>query len=180
MADTHPSITLEYILLGLLKDSPDHGYALYEKVQGAPELSLIWQVKRSKLYYLLDKLAGEGLLSSSMRAQEGYPDRKIYQLTREGVQAFEKWLTSPVLSSRYVRIAFLSKLYFALQRENDQALELIDAQRRICQGWLTSLEEEHDQVEEDDFISRQVYLFRIGQISAMLSWLENCRGQIYT
>ena len=178
MADKHPSITLEYILLGLLKDSPDHGYALYEQAQGTPELSLIWQVKRSKLYYLLDKLAGDVLSSSISRVLEGYPDRKIYQLTREGVQAFEKWLAAPVLSSRYVRIAFLSKLYFALQRENDQALELIDAQRKICQDWLTTLEEEHDQVEEDDFISRQVYLFRIGQISAMLSWLENCQGQI--
>ncbi len=178
MAGKHPSNTLEFILLGLLLDGPDHGYALYEKVQGTPELSLIWQVKRSKLYYLLDKLAGEGLLSSSRRAQEGYPDRKIYQLTGKGVQAFEKWLTSPVLSSRYVRIAFLSKLYFALQREADQALRLIDAQQVICQDWLTNLEKEHDQVEEDDFISRQVYLFRIGQISAMLSWLENCRDQI--
>lgn len=178
MTDKHPSVTLEYILLGLLADSPDHGYALYEKVQGTPELSLIWQVKRSKLYYLLDKLAGEGLLTSSLFAQEGYPDRKIYQLTREGVQAFEKWLVSPVLSSRYVRIAFLSKLYFALQRETDQALALIDAQRIVCQGWLTTLKEEQDQVEEDDFISRQVYLFRIGQITATLTWLENCRGQI--
>lgn len=178
MADTHPSITLEYILLGLLFDSPDHGYALYEKVQATPELSLIWQVKRSKLYYLLDKLAGEGLLSSTIRAQDGYPDRKIYQLTPEGMRAFGDWLTSPVLHSRYVRIAFLSKLYFALQREGDQALALIDAQQKVCQGWLRTLEEEQSQVGEDDFISRQVYLFRIGQIRAMASWLENCRRQI--
>ena len=178
MADKHPSLTLEYILLGLLKDNPDHGYALFEKVQDTPELSLIWQVKRSKLYYLLDKLAGEGLLSSSVLTQEDYPDRKIFQLTEEGRAAFEEWLTSPVLSSRYVRIAFLSKLYFALQRGGREALRLIEAQREICQGWLKNLESEQDQVEESDFISRQVYLFRIGQIKATISWLENCQEQI--
>ena len=178
MVEKHPSLTLEYILLGLLKDNPDHGYALFEKVQNTPELSLIWQVKRSKLYYLLDKLAGEGLLSSSVLTQEDYPDRKIYQLTEEGRVVFKEWLTSPVLSSRYMRIAFLSKLYFALQRDGKEALGLIEAQREICQGWLKNLQREHDQVEEGDFISQQVYLFRIGQIKATISWLDNCQEQI--
>jgi len=178
MVDKHHSLTLEYILLGLLQDNPDHGYALFEKVQNTPELSLIWQVKRSKLYYLLDKLAGEGLLSSSVLAQEDYPDRKVYQLTEEGRVAIEEWLTSPVLSSRYVRIAFLSKLYFALQRDSRDALGLIKTQREVCQGWLTNLEREHEQVEEGDFISQQVYLFRIGQIKATISWLEHCQKKI--
>ena len=178
MDEKHPSITLEYILLGLLMDSPDHGYALYEKIKNTPELSLIWQVKRSKLYYLLDKLAGDGLLSYAVRAQEGYPDRKIYQLTDAGTQTFDQWLSTPVLSSRYVRVAFLSKLYFALERESDKALELIDAQREICQGWLSALEAEKDQVGEDDFISHQVSQFRLGQIKAMISWLDNCREGI--
>jgi len=178
MEDQHPAVTLEYILLGLLKDNPEHGYALYEKVQKTPELSLIWQVKRSKLYYLLDKLAGEGLLSSSIRAQEGYPDRKIYQLTPEGRHAFNDWLISPVLSGRHVRISFLSKLYFALQQKGDSALKLIGAQQRTCQGWLANLQGEQNGVERDDFISRQVYQFRIGQINATLSWLEECRDEV--
>lgn len=180
MAEKHPSITLEYILLGLLSDSPDHGYALFERVKNTPELSLIWQVKRSKLYYLLDKLAGEGLLSSSLLSQEDYPDRKIYRLTPKGRREFQEWLLSPVLSSRYVRIAFLSKLYFALKQNGEDALDLIDSQLQICREWLESLESEQEQVVEDDFISRQVYQFRIGQISAMLAWLENCRDQIET
>jgi len=178
MTEKESSITLEYILLGLLKDNPDHGYALYEKVQNTPELSLIWQVKRSKLYYLLDKLAGEGLLSSSVLAQEDYPDRKVYQLTSQGISALQDWLTDPVLSGRHVRVAFLSKLYFALQGDQERALRLIDAQREVCLGWLSSLEEEHDQVKGDDFISRQVYQYRIGQIKATLTWLENCRDKI--
>lgn len=178
MVDKQQALTLEYILLGLLQEDPDHGYALFEKVQNTPELSLIWQVKRSKLYYLLDKLAGEGLLSSSVLAQEDYPDRKVYQLTEEGNSAFEEWLTSPVLTSRYVRIAFLSKLYFALQRDGREAVGLIETQREVCQGWLMNLEKEHEQVDEGDFISQQVYLFRIGQIKAMISWLDNCHKRI--
>lgn len=178
MDEKHPSITLEYILLGLLVDSPDHGYALYEKIKNTAELSLIWQVKRSKLYYLLDKLAGDGLLSFVVRAQDGYPDRKIYQLTEEGTLTFNEWLSSPVLSSRFVRVAFLSKLYFALQGDSGKALDLLNAQKEICQSWLSTLEAELDQVAEDDFMSHQVYQFRLGQISAMISWLDNCQKDI--
>jgi PadR family transcriptional regulator, regulatory protein AphA len=178
MVEKHQSITLEYILLGLLRDQPDHGYALFERVQQIPELSLIWQVKRSKLYYLLDKLAGEDLLSVSIRSQESTPDRKIYRLTKQGESAFQSWLGEPVLVSRYVRIAFLSKLYFALQAGRPTALDLIDRQLAVCQGWLESLQQEADQIPEQEFISIQVYLFRIGQITAMISWLRNCRKNI--
>jgi PadR family transcriptional regulator AphA len=180
MAEQAPPITLEYILLGLLKDHPDHGYALFERIQHTPELSLIWQVKRSKLYYLLDKLAGEGLLSVSVHTQDHSPARKIYQLTGQGQAAFQDWLEEPVLVSRYVRISFLSKLYFALLASKKAALKLIDRQLVVCQGWQENLEREGGQVPEDDFISTQVFQFRIGQITAMISWLENCRDQIPT
>ncbi len=180
MTEKPQTITLEYILLGMLKDQPDHGYALYERVQGTPELSLIWHVKRSKLYYLLDKLAGEELLSLSIHTQENSPDRKIYQLTPKGKTALRAWLKEPVLVSRYIRIAFLSKLYFALESGREAALELIAKQLEVCRGWLESLQAERDQVPADDFISRQVYQFRIGQITAMIAWLDDCRDQIPT
>ena len=178
MAETEPGLTLEYILLGLLREQPDHGYALFERVQSTPELSLIWQVKRSKLYYLLEKLADEGLLSSQVEQGEGYPDRKIYHLTESGRDAFQRWLLEPVSVSRYVRIAFLSKLYFALQMERNVPQGLIASQLAVCQRWLEDLERQEAEVPAGDFISRQVFRFRIGQISAMISWLKECRDQI--
>jgi DNA-binding PadR family transcriptional regulator len=171
-------ITLEYILLGLLKDQPSHGYALYEKLQNSSELALIWKVKRSKFYYFLDKLAGEGLLSVDVRPQDGSPDRKIYQLTENGLQTFNTWLEEPVTLSRFVRISFMAKLFFALQQGTDPALILIQKQLEICQEWLESLRGEAQKVPQGEFISVQVFEFRIGQINAMISWLENCRDQL--
>ena len=170
--------TLEYILLGLIQEQPAHGYALYEQISGTPELSLIWQVKRSKLYYLLEKLESEELLSVRVSSQGPYPDRKIYQLTSLGKKALEDWMNSPVLSSRYVRLAFLSKLYFLLRNNKEGAVDLISKQREICDGWLQNLERQVQSLEKDDFISSQVFYFRIGQIKAMLEWLEKCREKI--
>jgi len=169
---------LEYILLGLIQEQPAHGYALYDQIRSTPELSLIWQVKRSKLYYLLEKLESERLLSVSVSNQDPYPDRKIYQLTSLGKKALEGWMNSPVLSSRFVRLAFLSKLYFLHQNNNKGAVDLINKQREICDGWLQNLRRQVQSLEKDDFITSQVFLFRIGQIEAMLEWLEKCREDI--
>ncbi len=178
MAKKSSAHTLEYILLGLIQEQPAHGYALYNRLRKTPELSLIWQIKRSKLYYLLDKLESEGLLSVSVSSQGAYPERKVYQLTSQGKKALEGWMNSPVMSSRYIRLAFLSKLYFLLKENGEGAAELIDQQVKICQGWLQNLQSQHQSLEMDDFINSQVFLFRIGQIKAMLEWLENCRDQI--
>ncbi len=178
MVDKSSAHTLEYILLGLIREEPAHGYALFNKLQSTKELSLIWQVKRSKLYYLLDRLEFEGLLTSSISSPGAYPDRHVYRLTARGEQVLDEWMSSPVLSSRYVRLVFLSKLYFVLRSGRDQAADLISQQINICQNWLRSLESQHQSLGEDEYINSQVFLFRMGQIQAMITWLENCQESI--
>jgi len=178
MAKKSSAHTLEYILLGLIREEPAHGYALFDKLRNTPELSLIWQVKRSKLYYLLEKLEKHDYLTSSVSKEGPYPERKVYQITAKGTQALEGWLYSPVLSSRYVRLAFMSKLYFAINESRESAEDLISAQIEVCSGWLANLEESNRNLEEDKFINLQVYEFRMGQINAMIQWLENCRKSI--
>ncbi len=167
--------TLEYILLGLIQEEPTHGYALFEKLRNNLELSLIWQVKRSKLYYLLDKLETDGYLSSFLSKEGPYPERNVYQITTKGSELLEQWLYSPVLSTRYVRLAFLSKLYFAIRENREKAVELISAQIEVCRGWLSNLEDEYSTLDQGGYINSQVYQFRIGQIKAMIMWLENCQ-----
>jgi PadR family transcriptional regulator AphA len=180
MAELSSSLILEYILLGLLQGEPDHGYALFERIQGTPELSLIWQVKRSKLYYLLEKLAREGLLAISVSPREGYPDRKVFQITEQGKEAFQAWVRTPVQSSRQVRITFLSKLYFALGESPVAAEDLINTQLEMCQNWIDSLKGELAERSGESFLTRQVMLFRIGQVEAMVKWLSSCRDQLPT
>ena len=178
MAKKSSAHTFEYILLGLIDDEPAHGYALFEKLQKTPELSLIWQVKRSKLYYLLDKLEKDGYLSSTTKKEGSYPERSVYKITSKGKEIFEDWLNAPVLSSRYVRLAFMSKLYFTLNQKVETSMNLISAQLEVCHTWLARLEDSYQNQEGERFINMQVYQFRIGQIKAMISWLENCRDSL--
>ena len=178
MAKKSSAHTLEYILLGLIREEPGHGYALYERLKNSKELSLIWQVKRSKLYYLLEKSEKEGYLKSVTSSQGPYPDRKVYRITELGRTMLEDWLHTPVRSSRFVRLAFLSKLYFLIQEDNESAKELIGNQVEICYAWLENLRSQKQTSGADDFISGQIFSFRVGQIEAMIDWLENCRDSL--
>jgi DNA-binding PadR family transcriptional regulator len=178
MAKKSSAHTFEYILLGLIQEEPAHGYALFEKLRTTAELSLIWQVKRSKLYYLLDKLQTEGYLTSFLSKEGPYPERNVYQITNKGTEVLEQWLYSPVLSSRYVRLAFLSKLFFVIRENKDKAIELITAQIEVCQEWLSNLEDQCSTLDKDEFINAQVFQFRIGQIKAMIIWLISCQESL--
>lgn len=178
MAKKSSAHTLEYILLGLIRDEPSHGYALYESLKNNSELSLIWQVKRSKLYYLLDKSENQGYLKSTPGSGGPYPERKIYQITPLGREVFIEWLDTPVRSSRYVRLAFLSKLYFLAQIDRNGAKNLIDKQIEICQEWLANLNAESKGNQNEGYLRARIYQFRIGQIIAMIEWLENSRESL--
>lgn len=180
MAAGHNELTLEYILLGLLQEQPLHGYALYRKLRDEQELSRIWQVKRSKMYYLLEKLEEKGLLTSEFVHSPSHPDRKMYRVTGKGQREYRSWMKSPVESGRHMRIAFLSRLFFALREGEDQALALVDKQITLCRSWKESLADQLAGFQDPDFITQQIFHFRIGQVQAMLDWLVSCREGIVT
>ncbi len=174
MSDAENELTLEYILLGILWEQPLHGYALFQKLKENRELSRIWQVKRSKMYYLLEKLEEKGLLSSELVKTPSHPDRKMYRLTTRGQREYQSWVCSPVESGRHMRIAFLSRLYFALREGEEQALALIERQITLSESWIESLENQLNALQDPDFITQEIFQFRIGQVGAMLDWLRSC------
>lgn len=177
-AEQREKRTLEYSLLGLLKGDPQHGYALFQKLQDTRELSRIWHVKRSKVYYLLEKLENQGLLSSRVVPHDTYPDRKTYQLTDQGRRCLQEWVQQPVTSGRDMRVSFLSRLFFALQDSPAAARRLVKTQLAETRSWLTSLTGQWEELEDSDFLTDRTFQFRIGQVEAMLDWLRECRDQI--
>jgi PadR family transcriptional regulator, regulatory protein AphA len=170
--------SLEYIVLGFLEHRPIHGYDLYKKINSFEGISLVWEVKQSQLYALLEKLKSDGLLDSNLVQGESYPSRKEFQITSVGRQAFYAWRISPVNHAREMRQEFLAKFYFAYHSGMETALELVEEQKDTCVEWLTSNQISYLQLSPDQHYERVVYQFRISQIEAMLEWLDTCRNEI--
>ena len=118
------------------------------------------------------------IVIASLQAQDFRPPRKVFALTPAGEQAFLKWVQSPVAHGRDVRLNFLVKLFFA-QREGAQAVaNLLKRQRIACQNWLTQQEEAANRLRETQEYEWLVCQFRIGQLQAMLDWLDTCERSL--
>jgi DNA-binding PadR family transcriptional regulator len=171
-------LTIEFALLGLIHEKPMHGYDLHKELQSLDGIALIWKIKQSQVYAVLDKLENEGLLFSRMVVGEVYPQRREFYLTAPGKEALKEWRETPVEHARDVRQEFLARLYFAEKCSQAAALALIARQERVCEGWLASLVEQLAALDENQRYERFVFHFRIEQIRGMLVWLDLCKRDL--
>src|SRR5689334_3826430 len=108
-------LTIEHALLGFLRLRPMHAYEIHQTLLRAEALGLVWHLKQSLVYLMLDRLEEADYVSVVLEPQGNRPPRKILHLTLAGRQAFEGWLIAPVAHGRDFRLEFLAKLYFASQ-----------------------------------------------------------------
>jgi PadR family transcriptional regulator, regulatory protein AphA len=164
-------LSIEYILLGLLETEPAHGYDLYRRLNGLEAVGMVWSIKQSQLYALLERLEYEGLVTSAVIPGSIHPDRKQYSITPSGRASFTNWKASPVQHGREMRMVFLAKLYFAHQTGASESIRLVDSQQRLCSEWLGNMKKTLDGLPSDQKFPRIVLAYRISQTKAMADWL---------
>lgn len=169
-------LTVELALLGFLREGALHGYEIHRRLADPVGLGLVWRLKQSHLYALLARLEEEGYLTSAVRPQEARPPRKLFRLTRTGSSAFLDWIQAPVPHGRDLRLDFLTKYYFAERAGPKYTARLFKRQRLACRDWLRAQQKLVDAVGPAPTFERQVHQFRIGQIEAMLAWLDLCEA----
>jgi DNA-binding PadR family transcriptional regulator len=174
----HTPLSLEYILLGYLNQKPIHGYDLYKQIQHPAGIGLVWHIKQSQLYALLDRLEMDGLLTSALVPGEAHPLRKEYNISSLGRQTFIAWMRSPVLHERDMRQEFLARLFFAQNAGTEIAIELITEQHQVCLEWLESKQLRLAGLYAEQRYERMVYQFRIAQTETTLAWLDLCRKEL--
>jgi PadR family transcriptional regulator AphA len=170
-----PPLTIEYALLGLLRQQPRHGYEIYHQLADPTGLSLVWRLKQSQLYALLAKLEGKGYVTQTLEPQDARPPRKVFELTDLGCQAFLDWVQSPVGRGRGFRLDFLAKLYFAQREGSPVVVKLLDRQQAASQAWLAEQQAQAEGLSDTHPFDWLVHQFRISQTKAMLDWLDTCR-----
>ncbi|HEY1013159.1 MAG TPA: helix-turn-helix transcriptional regulator, partial [Herpetosiphonaceae bacterium] len=161
-------LTIEHAALGLLRQRPMHAYEMHQTLQRAGALGMVWRLKQSLLYAILDRLEAEGLVTGEVVPQGSRPPRTILRLTEAGALALERWLAAPVSHGRDFRLEFLAKLYFAGQAGPAQVASLLDVQRTACAGWLEELRRQAERAAGEPY-EWLVFQFRIGQIDAIVA-----------
>lgn len=159
----------EYVVLGLVRRQPIHGYELLQRWNDPDGIGMVWQLKPGLLYAALEKLEQLGYLQSRVVAGSSFPDRKQFSITPVGEQAFLDWIKTPVPGARDFRQDFLVKLFFLKDIDPASVASLLSKQKTICRKWLDSLNEQH---EKSRGYQHQVFSFRVYQVQGILKWLE--------
>ncbi len=113
-----PKNFLRPCVLLLLREQPAHGYDLLERLA-------VFGFNREdpgRLYRVLRGLEDEGLVHSSWQASSTGPDRRIYELTRSGMESLHDEATA-LAGAREALQVFLSRYgeFAALGRRRERA-----------------------------------------------------------
>jgi DNA-binding PadR family transcriptional regulator len=172
------SLQVEGVLLGLLAETPMHGYDLYKFLQQPGGLSLVWRINQSNLYAILDKLEKEGYLTSEYIIVENSHPRKDFRITPKGFTYFQQWMREPVQKCREMRQIFMAKLYFALKDDKATVTQLVDAQYQLGIHWKNDIQSELDELQPEQEYENLVFQARIFQVFNWLQLLERCKTDL--
>ncbi len=85
--------TLGYAILGLLAQEGLSGYDLTQRMKG--RVGNFWSARHSQIYPELARLEDGGYVTHRVVEQQERPDKKVYEITAEGLGALEEWVTQP-------------------------------------------------------------------------------------
>jgi DNA-binding PadR family transcriptional regulator len=86
-------MSLTYAILATLADRPCSGYDIAKQFNES--VGLFWQATPQQIYRELTKLEEQGKVSAEIILQEGRPNKKLYSLTKLGLQKMTEWIAQP-------------------------------------------------------------------------------------
>lgn len=161
----------DYPVLGVLVESPGHGYDLNQKLNR--RLGDIWRLGPSHIYAVLAGLEHAALARHNEVRQENRPSKKVFHITEDGRLLFLKWVSSPVFHMRDIRLEFLAKLHFSRLNSHSAMLDLIKLQLSVCEDLLRHLQFQHQEsMHGHSDVTTAKLSYRMKIVEATIHWLE--------
>lgn len=165
---------LNFAILGLLSDSPLHGYELRKRVSGI--LGPFRAISYGSLYPALRTLATAGLIEEAAPSSEpalvSRRSRRVYALTSEGKEHLQEMLAS-YGPDTWGDEPFAVRMALFSLTPTDVRLRILEGRRSLLEGRLATLQEALSQ--SSDRIDR--YLLGMQQhgiegVERELRWLN--------
>jgi DNA-binding PadR family transcriptional regulator len=124
--------TTSYIVLGLLSLGEElSGYEI--RKMGDNLRHFYWNPAQSQIYSELRRLQTNQLATSRDVAQEGKPDKQLFQITERGTAVLQQWLTQTQLPPTVIKHPVLLKLFFG-------HLATPEAMRQTLQSYIADMQ----------------------------------------
>jgi len=148
--DAQPSLSVpEWLVLAILSQQPQHGFAVAQLTAPDGELGRVWQIPKAVIYRSIGRLLDVGLITPEATEPGLGPQRTVYTATPDGHAAVQGWLHTPVEHVRDIRSQLLLKLAL-LDRAGDDPADLLRRQREVLEPIARALEAKRKQCDGFD------------------------------
>ncbi|MGI9050910.1 MAG: PadR family transcriptional regulator [Rubrobacteraceae bacterium] len=130
--------TLGYAILGLLAQEMLSGYDLTQRMRG--RVGNFWSARHSQVYPELARLEEGGYVTHRVVEQQERPDKKVYEITAEGLDTLKEWVVQPP-SPKPTREELVLKAYSIWLSDPAKAARLFRNEQRRHEEQLASYEE---------------------------------------
>ncbi len=132
-------MSIKYVILGFLNESPQTGYDLKKKFSDSDIFH--WSGNNNQIYKALVELHDEALVTIEVQYQENKPPRKIYTITAQGLVALQEWILSAPELPQF-RNALLMQLMWAEQVDAGKVSGMLARYEQEVQEHLLVLREQ--------------------------------------
>lgn len=178
--------TTSYVILGLLTFREMSGYDLKQLADKGIR-HFYWSPAKSQIYAELRRLEDHNYVTMREVPQTQRPDKRLYKITPEGMEAMQKWLAYTVLEPDSFKSSLLLKLFLG-NLVSLETLSVLIAERqkqisrdlRACQSKANELQEKmQGAAADDDLFYPLLTLERsIAVYQAELTWMEGALTQL--
>ena len=172
--------TLEYALLGLLRQQPQSGYDLRKTFATTPMRH--FSDSPGSIYPALQRLQKRGWAASSTEDNDNTRKRRVFSPTRAGTAALIAWLKGPVTREDVIWRLDQTLLRFAFLDGNVQrpvTLNFVEQFERELAAYVRELRNHEKAFPPETRLSTGYLAFKSGVESyqARLEWLRRVRKQ---
>ena len=166
---------MRFPLLALLANGPAHGYELKQALEQQFG-SVLPPLNAGQIYTTLSRLQRDGLVDDDAVAQNGRPNKRVYELTEQGRQELDTWVKDATPATR-LKDDFFIKLVLARAAGIADPLELIGRQRTAYLQALRDLDDVAAQAGDDETAALLVEGAAL-HLEADLKWLDLCEQRM--
>ncbi|KRM24319.1 PadR family transcriptional regulator [Latilactobacillus graminis] len=128
---------LQYLILGLLNQSPKTGYDLKRVFED--DIGEFWQAQHSQIYPELKRLEQADRITHVELIAGKKLKKKQYSITASGIDFFDEWRYSPTSEILASKDEFILKLYFIESKKDNHLDAMFAEQTSLHQAKLNHL-----------------------------------------
>ena len=165
-------MTQQLLILGILLGGKMHGYRINEYVTHA--MNLYTDLKKSKVYYTLDRLEKDSYVQYEIEKEGKRPERRVYQITDTGKSYFIELLRTHL--GDFTRTYYVDDIGVAFmdQLSNTVVYQLLIKKREKIEATLKQFRD----VPDHGANWRYVIKHNITHLEADLAWVDGILSEL--